>query len=279
MKMENKMFFDECIENMIIEKAKGNKNYENLNKYIISRTKDDIEKMWKVYNKYAPKGFKENMLLSKECFYQRWWEMYLGTKLLEYGLNISTNIEDEGPDFKVCIEDEVYWIEAVAPELGKEDSKDKLPEMEMGVHSLPREKFLLRISNSIDNKINKFERYLEKGLVKKEDKLIIAISTCNLSQYGSLMDFPCLAIDSLLYNKGILSINLITNEKKINDQNGIFKNNGQKVETNIFKKLDSNISGIIYTNDEPLNIYNKIYLRQNEKHRLKEEFVKVFLNE
>lgn len=277
--MEKKKFFDESIENMIIENVKNDKNYDNLNKYVISRTKDDIEKMWEIYNKYAPKGFKENMLLSKECFYQRWWEMYLGTKLLEYGFNIITNSRDEGPDFKVCIDDEIYWIEAVAPELGEEESKDKLPEMEMGVHSLPREKFLLRISNAIDNKINKFEKYLEKGLVKKEDKLIIAISTCNLSQYGSLMDFPCLAIDSLVYNKGVLSINIITKEKKIKDQNGIFKQNGQKVETNIFKKSGLNIAGIIYTNDEPLNIHDKIYLRQNENHKLKEGFIKVFCNE
>lgn len=261
---------------MIEEKSKADKDYDNLNKYIISRTKGDIEKMWKTYNEYAPKRFKENMLLNKECFYQRWWEMYLGTKLLEYGLNINTSISDIGPDFKVCIGDETYWIEAVAPELGEENSKDRLPEMEMGVHSLPREKFLLRISNAIDNKINKFKKYLEKGLVKEQDKLIIAISTCNLSQYGSLMDFPCLAIDTLGYNKGMLSINLMTNEKKIKDQNGVFKNNGKKVETDILKRCDSIISGIIYTNDGPLNKYSKIYLRQNENHVLKEEFIKAF---
>lgn len=276
--MENKKFFDEYIENIIKEKAKENKKYENFSKYIISRTKDHIEEMWKIYNKYAPKRFKEKMIFSKECFYQRWWEMYLGTKLLEYGLDISTNIGDKGPDFKVSINGEVYWIEAVAPELGQENSKDKLPEMENGVYSLPREKFLLRISNAIDNKIKKFDRYLKNGLVKKEDKLIIAISTCNLSQYGSLMDFPTLAIDSLVYNKGVLSINLITNEKKIKEQNGIIKHNGQKIETDIFKKINCNISGIIYTNDEPLNIYDKIYLRQNENYILKEEFIKVFLN-
>lgn len=271
------IFFDDKVKKIIGQRAKTDKPYSRFYKNIISRVKNEIEKMWDVYYLYAPRNFKSNMLQSKECFYQRWWEMYLGTKLLEHNFNISTNIKDIGPDFKIIINGEIYWIEAVAPECG-ENKVDSLEVMKLGVHSLPRREFLLRLSNAINNKIEKFKDYLEKGIVKEEDKLIIAISTCNLSQYGSTMDFPCLAIDTLLYNKGELSINLKTHKTTINEKNGVIKSNGSIIQTDIFNNKSCIIAGVIYTHDEPLNIYNKIYFRENDSCKVCNQFKEAFLN-
>lgn len=269
-------FFDTKIKEIINENAQSNIKYSEFNKYIIPRVKNSIESMWKIYGKYAPKNFKKKMLESKECFYQRWWEMYLGTKLLEYGFNIETNSKDIGPDFKIVVNNEIYWIEAVAPENGNSEI-NSLEEMQINsVAPLPKNEFLLRLGNAISNKIEKYEKYFQKGIVKNNDKLIIAISTCNLGQYGSLMDFPCLAIDTILYGIGNLCINLKTKEKFVKCQKEIFKRKGSIINTGIFDEK-SIISGIIYTHDEPLNIYGKIYFRKNPNIIVQDDFKEHFI--
>jgi hypothetical protein len=93
--------------------------------------------------------------------------------------------------------------------------------------------------------------------VKETDVLIIAISSCALGQHGNLMDFPISAIDKVTKNAGNLWVNLETGEQNINQRNGITKLSGSVVKTNSFDDpYYSIISGIIYSNEDPLNAQN-----------------------
>lgn len=275
-------YFDDEVE----KKLKENNRLEN-GKYIefyeidLPRMRDHVEELWSRYEKYAPKGFKKNTCRNKESFYQRWWEMYLGCKLLDWGyddIRINSK-EDKGPDFRININNKTYWLEAVAPGLG--ENENKLPMMQEGVHNLPENEYILRLKNSMDNKIKQFEKYMEDGIVKEEDVKIIAISTCNLSQYDSLMDFPKLAIDKLLYDCGELTINLESGEQWISQKNGInvkskeTKGGIKNIPTNIFKE-NCIIDGVIYTHDQPLNRYNEFYLRENINSKIGDDFRKYF---
>ena len=151
-------FFDDNAKKIIIENSLKSKSYFSFNKFILPRIENDIENLWSKYEKYAPKKFKEKALKSKETFYQRWWEMYLGCKMLDFGYDIlNYNKRDKGPDLKIIVGNETYWIENVAPEMGK--NSNRLPKMEFGVNRLPREEFLLRLNNSIENKIKKYNDY------------------------------------------------------------------------------------------------------------------------
>ena len=274
-------FFDSKVEEMLkYNNSLDNGKYTRFYEVVLPRIKDHVEELWSKYENYSPKGFKENACKSKETFYQRWWEMYFGFKLLDWGFTKinNGNKKDKGPDFKITVNNKKYWIETVAPEIGT--NENKLPIIQDGVHDLPREEFILRLLNSMDNKIKKFKKYIDNKIVKEDDVKIIAISTCNLSQYGDLMDFPELAIESLLYNWGEEIINLKNGNKWLSSKNGInvkSREGMKNISTNIFKE-NCSIDGVIYTHDEPLNRYNRFYLRESPNSRICNDFRKIFIN-
>lgn len=64
-------------------------------------------------------------------------------------------------------------------DLGKPDS---VPGVVYGqVQSVPTEKILLRLTSGFIEKARKFEKYIEEGIVGKEDKLIVAIDLSGVS--------------------------------------------------------------------------------------------------
>lgn len=272
-------FFDD-IEDVMIEKCNNDSNYKSFYTYDIPRIKESVEELWSVFKNYAPKDFKQKMIESTDTFKQRWWEMYLTVKLIQKGFYVETNHKDCGPDIKIVHEGITYWIEAVVSMRG-DKSEFVVPKFEvkeeLTVEPMPRDLILLRIANSLSYKNLKFQKYKEKNIVNDGDKLIIAINTFGLGQYGSLMDFPQLAIDTILYNEGNLVINLKTGEKHIKDKNGINKGSNV-IDTNFFDNNEI-IDGVIYSHDEPLNMNNKIYLREPKNKLLPDNFRKEFLIE
>ena len=270
-------FFDD-IEEVMIEKCNNDSNYKSFYTYDIPRIKESIEELWSVFKNYAPKDFKQKMIESTDTFKQRWWEMYLTVKLIQMGFHVETNPKDYGPDIKIVHEGITYWIEAVVSMRGDKFVVPKFEvKEELTVEPMPRELILLRIANSLSFKKDKYQGYKNNNIVNDGEKLIIAINTFGLGQYGSLMDFPQIAIDTILYNEGNLDINLTNGEKYIKDKNGINKGSSV-IDTNFF---DNNtiIDGVIYSHDEPLNMYNKIYLREPKNKLLPDNFRKEFLIE
>ena len=149
--------------------------------------KFQIESYWKKYKSYAPQNYLDKVQ-SNEYFHQRWWEMFLGVGLLNLNLNIKTSTNDRGPDFEINLPSQTIWLEAVAPKIGEGDGV--VPELLGGVNKLPENEFLLRLTNSLNYKLEIYNEYKSKGIISDNDYCIIAISSCALNQYGKLMDFP-----------------------------------------------------------------------------------------
>lgn len=221
--------------------------------------KNQIEQYWKIYECYAPKSFLKKAQ-QEDSFKSRWWEMYCGVALLGLDIKLKKSKHDAGPDFKFENNNQKYYIEAIAPTQGDFNSKDRLPDIEISepgkveVYTLPINEFMFRLSGAVKEKIERYNYYIEKNIVNKNDILIIGLSACNLSQYGSLMDEPVPAILKVLFGKRDLTINLKSGNMDFTDRYAIKKSSGNEVETCWFLSDESKIiSAILYSNSDILN--------------------------
>jgi len=223
-----------------------------------SETKKQIECFWEKYKKYAQKS--EQYFLSKTQveakFKQCWWEMILSVGLLNIGIEIQKKKTEEGPD--ILIDNPIdnllkIYIEAIAPKSGI--TEDKLPEMKFGVHPLPEKEFLLRLSGAFVEKYKKYKCYIKNNIIRENDIYIIAISACDLSQYGSLMDYPPAPL-KLLLGAGHLVLTSSCSFFKYRPRIKKIKN--IPVEMNYFlSKEYAGISAVLYSNVDVLNCPDK----------------------
>lgn len=218
-----------------------------------SSVKNQIEKFWKKFETYAPPKYLEK-LQSEGNFHQRWWEMFLGVGLLNLNFKIETSSREEVPDFLINSNSQKIWIEAVAPNIGS--NNDALPEFLEGVHKLPEVEFLLRLTNSLNSKLDVFNNYREKNLVSDNDYCIIAVSSCALNQYGGLMNFPAPAPLKILAGAGNLV--LAKDSNYLQYRTKIYKSSGSQVKTNLFYLNEySKICAVLYSHSDPLNSPDK----------------------
>lgn len=223
-----------------------------------SKAKDQIEYFWSIYAPYADNTFiiqaqKQNQ------FKQRWWELILAAGLIKSGTSVCKKTTPEGPDIMVDSNPTIF-IEAIAPTRGSCMSKDQLPELEFRknkpiVKDLPKRQFLLRLTSAFREKSKKYELYRKNGLIGCNDPYIIAISSCDLSDYGDLMDFPVSAAFSIVAGAGDLVLS--ENGNFVQYQPTISKSNLSSVEANSFLNLQySGVSGVIYSSSNVLNCPN-----------------------
>ena len=205
-----------------------------------------IEKLWNIYQPYAPKDFLNN---AQRDFYQRWWEMYCGVGLLNLDIPIQTDKNDKGPDFKIKNGDKTIWIEACAPNPG--ESAECLPEFNKNVDLNELEKkFLLRIRSAIFDKTKKYNEYFNKGIVNTEDCYIIAVSAAALNFFGTFMNSGCTAPLKFLVGAGFLVIE--QNGSYYSLRNDILKSSGNVVDVKVFYNIDyETISAVLYSYHDP----------------------------
>lgn len=109
---------------------------------------------------------------------------------------------------------------------------------------IPVELIKQRFIYAIHEKINKYKIYLEKGIVDKNDKLLIALNTSGLSNYGNLMDFKdpllfqCCKEQNIFENNSFLA-GIVYNHKSIFEYSAefkiiIIKNNYDLIEDSIY---------------------------------------------
>ena len=210
-----------------------------------------LEQMWLVYRDYAPKGFRKKLQFE---FHQRWWEMYLTVGLHRLGFSISTSSRDDKPDLLLKLGNTKVWIEAITPTPGtKSDAVPKL--VVNGVEDLPMRECLLRFTQAITAKRDVFNRYIQRGIVSETDCFIIALSACNLNQFGSLLDWPQHVMLRVLAGAGDLTIPLRKSASAyFKRQNVIFRDSGSPVDLSLFYSDEFTlISGVLYSKDDPLN--------------------------
>ena len=145
------------------------------------------ETLWVRYHTLADPHFRED---ARNHFLQRFWEMYLAVTLLERGLRVE-RCGDEGPEFFVLVGGRRLWIEAVAP--GPGEGPDRVPEVVYGGNfvEIPVEKILLRFTNALTEKRNRYLAALSKGIIAPEDMYLLALNSRRIpyAPYESSMPY------------------------------------------------------------------------------------------
>lgn len=137
------------------------------------------------YKRYCDEGLADSHFGSElangpEYVYrQRVGELLLAEALWSDGFSLGS--ADEGPDFRAEKNGETFWIELITPE------PTGIPENFLhglsGIYTFPHEQILLRWTAAIAEKVRKLlgspehgKGYLEKGLVKPDERYIIAVN-------------------------------------------------------------------------------------------------------
>jgi hypothetical protein len=224
--------------------------------------KEKIELLWREFESFAPKPFLRNAQID---FHQRWWEMYLTVGLLHLsnvsGFKVETSKKDKGPDVKITYADgKCIWIEAVAPEPGDKENNsskenDSVPELELNkVEDFPEKQLLLRLTQALMSKNAKINKYLGNKIINQRDPCIIALSSCGLNQFGSLLGSLCPAPLKVLAGCG----NIVLSKNKpryFSKRQPIEKIKSKKtVPVCLFEDptFDS-ISAVLYSSPDPIN--------------------------
>lgn len=204
------------------------------------RCREFVESLWNDYVNFADKNFLSD---AKNHFHQRFWEMYLSVAFIRRGYKVIKSPE-EAPDVCVQLKEQKLWIEAVAP--GPGTGLDKIPLPEFGkANWVPTDQIALRYLQVLDAKFQKFQSYLEKGIIGSEDIFVIAIN-CNKvphAYFGSTVPYHVQALlpigpPNVVFNVATDSIV----EAGYSFKDSVKKNSGSIVEKKAF--TDFKYSGI-----------------------------------
>jgi type I restriction enzyme S subunit len=211
------------------------------------------------YEPYADKDFISRF--SMECL-SRFWELYLGCTLLDRGfqLVLRENLPKEGPDF--CIEQNGsrLWIEAVVPTIGS--GADSLPLKEEPppdrFQIVPQDQIILRYCSAIKDKHCAHLRHLKNGVVKADDRFIIAINGAGIPiQFSDAGEVPYVIRAVLPFGQYSVIVDKATKQvvkAGFKHRNVIIKSSGSPVQTNIFLDCTfSFISGLLFANAHPFS--------------------------
>lgn len=207
------------------------------------------QEMWEVFSPWADPNFPQQF---SHNVHPRFWEMYLGIRLLERNFKLVPKKSSFGPDFHILLDQKNIWVEATAPEDGT--GKDAVPSIyELdGTKPVPEDKIILRFTNAISAKIKKREEYIKKGVIDSDDAFVIALNGRGINM--TLFEGPLPAIVRSVYPAGDYSITIDVNTLKpvregYQTRHEISKVSGSPVLTNAFLNQDySGVSGILYSN-------------------------------
>jgi len=230
--------------------------YRSLNNDLCrAANKKKIEMLWREYEPLAWKNFLRE---AQRDFHQHWWEMYLTVGLLHLskasGFKVGTSESNKGADVNItCSDGKCIQIEAIAPTPGDRGKPDSVPESKFGVENFPENELLLRLTSGLKEKRDKFKDYLDKETIKGKDACIIALSTCDLDIYGSLLSATAPAPLKVLAGIGypVLGMNKLLSFSKRQPIEKVSKNT---VPVSLFEDTDYDlISAVLYSSSDPLN--------------------------
>ena len=239
--------------------------YEKIRNFHDEEVIKRLENMWNVFKPFADSNFKRDF---RDNLVSRFWEMYLGTMLLQESKQLK-RVGEIGPD--ICIiekEKEKICIEAIAPSCG--EGPDKVPVMK-GSGWSPEEKIILRIRSAIEEKYNKYLFYLKRGHILDIEPYIIAINSSKLDYTLSDSDPPY--IIQAVFPVGPLSATICSDtgqklEEGYIHRPSIIKKSDNQVETDIFlQDKYKGISAVMYSEiwpyEHPTRLGDRIRLVHN----------------
>lgn len=175
--------------------------------------------------------------------------------LIQLGFTVVRSRSDKGPDAVVETPEGQIWIEAVAPSAGT--TTDRVPEqvMDGSFTSLPRRQCLLRLAQGLETKRMVLAEYIRRKIIPESGSCIIAISACDLNQFGPILGFPCDPPLTLLAGVGDMVVTIGGERDPYNKrQTSINRDSGSQVNTTMFDRDDFRIvAGVLYSAPDPLN--------------------------
>ncbi len=167
----------------------------------LSKHKSYLEKMFRwYYPQFADSDFCDSIAYS---FHPSFWEMYLAYILMKHGHDIIPRKEqgkpcNGRPDICLKMNFGKVWIEAHAPDAGAEIIKNEAEEKTTNPNrvpsprddsdefdEIPNREIILRYRHSLSTKLHKYEDYVNKSIVEKNQPFIIAVNGGNLPFFES----------------------------------------------------------------------------------------------
>jgi hypothetical protein len=242
--------------------------------------KNHIDSMW---DKFYRCDLQDSHFISefprKDKFWQRLWELEVANFLLANGFEL--NSADIGVDF-ICKKDsKEFYVECVACDRGLVGSPDYCGEIfpsgeevvSLAIDDMPeRERgSLLRLTNSIDKKVNKYHKDVEKGVIRGDIPYIIALSTALLPNFiGDEDDMP-LAVKAV-YPVGNICFRIgvptgTTGKSGRAWRESIIKKSDTSIRTDIFLPTPENekyksLAGILYSGSD-FRVNSSARIQQN----------------
>ncbi len=203
-----------------------------------------VEKLWGKFHHLADPHFRED---ARNHFLQRFWEMYLAVALLEHGFNLKRD-EDEGPEFYAFVGDRRVWFEAIAP--GPGEGPDQVPQLVSGeVSRVPIERILLRFTNAMAEKRQRYATALAKGIISSEDHYILAINSWGIRHAPDGNTMPYFVQAFLPFGPLAIAIDPKTSEVKdsfYQYRPAVSKLSGSSVSTRTFLDQEASFcSGVL----------------------------------
>lgn len=219
----------------------------------IRELREFAESLWLRFAPYADSQFRDEF---PRAFHQRYWEMYLGVGLLNAGLALEPK-SAAGPDLKIVNHSRTIWVEATAPTSGV--GADAVPEMSSGgpAKRVPEDQMILRLRSAIETKHLDLLRYIETGVVSRDDIYVIAINGRAIP-YFFLETRPPKIVKALFgIGSAAVSIDRTTMdvvESGHLERTEIEKKSGEAISTTVFRSPEyAQISAVLSCNSDAGN--------------------------
>lgn len=216
-----------------------------------SDIRETLEAMWKEYSAYCPDtDFRED---AAKHFQASAWQMEVTLFFKKWFALNPTN--SAGPDIRLLLEkDKEVLVEAVSARPG--NGPDAVQEPITGhVYHPDDEGIIIRLRNALDSKIKQHTRWLQAGLVKREQPFIIAVTAGEISTaidfMGlSHMEHAVFPLDNGAWHVPIQKADGKSAESvefKYGFRGSVKKKNGSPITTDVFVTKDAErISAVLY---------------------------------
>lgn len=250
--------------------------YRNLREQLcLQEMRQRVEEDWQLYCQLGLQDPGNKQLNeAKKNFHGVFWEMYLARILYEQGYHLKKvgSRKAGGPDYSFEYQGKMIHIEATVSTSGQEDKPDSLREVilyknDIGEVIAPNEygllesrTFILRLTQSLQEKFNKYQGYLSNNVIASDSCCVIAINGNKISSFieGSI-GLPY--IYQALFGIGdpVITWDRDAPEtSKLSRQStpNIYTSNGSPVSTSYFREgqeIFQIISGVLYSNADVAN--------------------------
>ncbi len=214
-----------------------------------------IEDMWQQCATFLDDDLDQK---ARNAFLNAWWELYVAYTFSSNGValvpRLSRAPSRDGPDLQT---EGRVWIEAVAPGPGVGVDGVPIRRFNCGAHAVPDEQLKLRLRNSIEEKHRALIRYEERGWVKLDQPVIIAVGGAATGYQWLEREVP--RIVRAVLPIGHQVIHLEPRTAKVVGTSHEFtatiqKTSGSNVSTDIFTSdSHKSISALVYSDSDPVN--------------------------